>query len=77
MPDNSTTLTINGSGFDTNTANDSVTFNNGVTGSVTSATATQLTVAITTPPTALGSLTAVVTTDGSQQRHGRASGHRG
>jgi hypothetical protein len=37
-----TTLTINGSGFDTNATNDVVTFSGGVKGTVTSATATQL-----------------------------------
>ena len=64
LADNAVSLTINGSGFDTNPANDSVTFGNGVVGTVTAATSTQLTVTISTPPTALGSLTAVVTADG-------------
>ncbi len=44
LPNNATSMTINGSGFDTNPANDTVTFSNGVTGSVTAATATSLTV---------------------------------
>ena len=37
LPANATNLTIAGYGFDTNQANDSVTFDNGVTGTVTSA----------------------------------------
>ena len=65
VPDSSTTITINGSGFSTTPANNSVAFNLGVVGAVTAATATQLTVTLTTPPTALGSLTAVVTSNGS------------
>ena len=44
IPATSTTLTIAGYGFDPNTANDSVSFDNGVTGTVTSATSTSLTV---------------------------------
>ena len=46
LPANATTLTISGNGFDTNTANDSVTFDNGVTGTVTGATSTHLTVSV-------------------------------
>jgi IPT/TIG domain len=64
VADSSATITINGAGFSTTPANNSVTFNLGVAGSVTSATTTQLTVTISTPPTALGSLTAVVTSNG-------------
>ena len=56
-----TTLTIDGTGFDTIAANNTVTLSSG-TGTVTSATATQLTVTFNTTPT-LGSLTAVVTTN--------------
>ena len=59
------TLTINGTGFDTTPANNSVAFSTlGAVGSVTAATATQLTVTFSTVPTGLGSLTAIVTTDG-------------
>ncbi|MCY2982129.1 MAG: hypothetical protein NTY15_00640 [Planctomycetota bacterium] len=57
-----TTLTIRGFGFSTTPGNNTVVFNNGAVGIVTAATATQLTVSITTPPTA-GNLTAVVTTN--------------
>ena len=46
LPNNSSTLTIAGSGFDTNAAHDTVTFNGGVTGSVAAATATSLTVSL-------------------------------
>ena len=63
IPDSSTTLTISGANF--STVSDSVSFNLGVVGTVTSETASTLTVAITTPPTALGSLTAVVTANGT------------
>jgi hypothetical protein len=41
---NASTLTIHGFGFDTNPANDTVVFTSGATGTVTAATATQLTV---------------------------------
>ncbi len=64
LPENSATLTINGTGFDSNKANDSVVFNDGAAGTVTTASATQLTVTFTTNPTSTGSLTAVVTADG-------------
>ncbi|OWK43391.1 FG-GAP repeat domain-containing protein [Fimbriiglobus ruber] len=59
-----TSLTITGFGFDPTVANDAVTFNDGVVGSVSAATPTSLTVTFSTPPTTAGSLTAVVTTDG-------------
>ena len=65
IADTSTAVTINGSGFSTTPTSDSVTFNLGVTGSVTSATSSQLTVSLTSPPTATGSLTAVVTVNGA------------
>lgn len=42
LPANATTLTINGVGFDSNAANDTVTFSNGVTGTVSAASATSL-----------------------------------
>ncbi len=64
IPHNATTIVIYGGNFDPNPANDSVYFNDGLAGIVTSATATALTVSITSPPTALGSLTAVVICDG-------------
>ena len=62
---NATTMTINGFGFSTTPGNNSVTFNNGVTGSVTGATATTLTVTFTSLPLPcpLGLLTAIVTTN--------------
>ena len=59
---NAATLTINGTGFDPNGVN-TVTFNDGAVGYVTSASATSLKVTFSTQPTMLGSLTAVVTTD--------------
>jgi hypothetical protein len=65
LPINASTVTINGAGFDTTPANNTVVFNNGATGTVTSATATSLTVTFGTKPTGDGSLTAVVTTDGA------------
>jgi len=60
---NATSLTISGFGFDTNLANDTISFSGSATGTVTAVTATQLTVTFQTAP-ALGNLTAVVTTDG-------------
>ncbi len=60
---NSTTLEINGVGFDTTAARNLVTFNNGAVGTVTDATATRLTVTFGTKPTSVGSLTATVTTN--------------
>ncbi|HSH93570.1 MAG TPA: hypothetical protein VK968_05455, partial [Roseimicrobium sp.] len=62
---NAATLTINGFGFDPIAANNTVTFNNGAIGTVTAASATQLTVTITTPPAKTGNLTATVTTNGN------------
>ena len=59
-----TTVTINGFGFDPTAANNTVVFNDGAAGAVTSATKTSLTVTFHTKPTSAGSLTAVVTTDG-------------
>ncbi len=63
MAANATTITINGFGFDPTAANNTVTFNDGAVGTVTTATATSLTVTFSTKPTTAGSLTAVVTTD--------------
>ncbi len=62
---NAVTLTINGSGFDSTAANNSVVFNNGAVGTVTSATTTSITVTFYTKPVSAGSLTAVVTTNGA------------
>ena len=59
---NATTLTITGAGFDTIAANNTVSLSSGATGTVTSATATQLTVTFNTAPTP-GTLNAVVTTN--------------
>lgn len=59
---NGTTVTISGFGFSTTAGNNTVTFNNGAAGTVTTATATSLTVNLTTAPTAVGNLTAIVTT---------------
>jgi len=64
LNDNAGTITINGAGFDSNKANDSVVFSDGVVGTITSATSTQLVVMITTPPTHVGTLTATVTVNG-------------
>ncbi|NBS02760.1 MAG: hypothetical protein EBS72_11650, partial [Rhizobiales bacterium] len=61
LANNATTLIITGTGFDPIAANNTVSFSSG-TGTVTSATATQLTVTFNTAPT-LGTLGAVVTTN--------------
>src|SRR5262249_55684661 len=58
-----TQITIAGFGFDPVAANNRVAFNLGAAGTVTAATATSLTVTYSTRPTAVGSLTAVVTTN--------------
>ncbi|MFO1065427.1 MAG: hypothetical protein U0892_16295 [Pirellulales bacterium] len=60
---NATTMTINGLGFDTTAANNTVVFSGGITGNITSASATSLTITFTSSVTA-GNLTAVVTTNG-------------
>jgi len=60
---NATSLIINGFGFDPTTAHDTVSFSGGATGTVSSATATQLTVT-NLGGLKLGSLTAAVTVDG-------------
>jgi hypothetical protein len=59
----STTVTINGTGFDPTAANNTVVFNHGAVGHVTSATKTSLTVTFTTKPTSTGALTAIITTN--------------
>jgi CSLREA domain-containing protein len=61
---NSPTININGSGFSTTPNKNTVTFSNGAAGTVTAATATQLTVTFTTQPTSTGNLTAIVFTSG-------------
>jgi hypothetical protein len=58
---NATTVTIRGFGFDPTAAHNTVVFNNGAVGTVTAATGTSLTVTFSTKPTAVGSLTAIVT----------------
>jgi hypothetical protein len=63
LPVNATSMTINGFGFDTTPANDTVSFSGGVKGTVTSATATQLTVTGLSGLT-LGSLSASVSVNG-------------
>jgi hypothetical protein len=60
---NAPQITINGFGFDSNPASNTVTFNDGAVGNVTTATNTSLTVQFSTLPTP-GILTAIVTTDG-------------
>ena len=57
-----TTLTITGTGFSSTAANNTISFNSG-TGHVTAASSTQLTVIFDTAPS-LGSLTAIVTSNG-------------
>ena len=58
------TITIKGTGFVAGVSEaNTVTFDNGAVGTVTAATATQLTVSITTPPNKTGPLKATVTTN--------------
>jgi len=64
------TLIISGSDFDMNAANDSVTFNNGVTGTVTSASSTSLTVSLS----GLSGLSAGTVLDASVTVDGISSG---
>jgi Concanavalin A-like lectin/glucanases superfamily/IPT/TIG domain len=63
-PMNAATITITGHGFSPTAANDTVVFNDGAVDTVTSASATSLTVAFTTKPKAVGNLTAVVSVYG-------------
>jgi hypothetical protein len=59
------TIIITGTGFDATAANNTVAFNLGAVGTVTAATSNQLTVTFTTLPFPnIGSLTAIVTTNG-------------
>ncbi len=60
---NATTITINGYGFDPTAAHNTVVLSSGAIGTVTTASATSLTVTFSTRPAALGTLIAVVTTD--------------
>src|SRR5262249_21882264 len=60
---NTSTLVIHGLGFASTAASNTVAFNLGAVGTVTAASATQLTVTFTKRP-ALGNLTAVVTSNG-------------
>jgi hypothetical protein len=66
-PNNLSTLTITGTGFSPTASNDSVSFNLNAFGSVTSASATSLTVTFTTEPTGSGELNAVVSVTGGGQ----------
>ncbi|MFZ9792347.1 MAG: beta strand repeat-containing protein, partial [Gemmataceae bacterium] len=61
---NSNTISIIGTGFSTTANKNTVTFSNGAVGTVTAATATELTVTLTTQPTSTGALTAIVYTSG-------------
>jgi hypothetical protein len=70
LPTNAALLTINGDGFDSNTADDSVTFDNSVIGTVTSATATSLTVSLS----GLSGLTAGTALHASVTVNGVSSG---
>ena len=69
LANNASTLTITGTNFSTTAANDTLTFSGagstGITGSVTSATATSLTYTFTHDPTSTGELDAVVTVSGA------------
>lgn len=58
------TITINGTGFSTTPANNTVLFNLGAAGTVTSASATQMVVSFTAQPSTTGVLTAVVANQG-------------
>ena len=70
LPINAATITIAGTGFSANAANDSVVFNDGAVGRVTSASATSLTVSFTTQPRSTGPLTAIVTVSGGVNEFG-------
>ena len=65
IPANAVSLVIKGANFDAVAANDAVTFNDGAAGTVSSASATSLTVLFTTNPITAGSLTAIVTSNGN------------
>src|SRR5262249_4806437 len=65
LPINAATITIAGSGFLPQAGDDTVVFNDGATGMVTTASATSLTVTFTTPPLAVGPLTALIGSGGA------------
>jgi len=67
---NAPTLVIAGSGFSATANQNTVTFNLGAVGTVTSATTTELTVTFSTQPTSTGSLTAVVAVSTSNGNSG-------
>ncbi len=60
---NASQMTIHGFDFDPTAANNTVAFNDGAVGTVTTASSSSLTVTFSTRPKTAGSLTAVVTTD--------------
>jgi hypothetical protein len=62
--DNRATIVINGFGFASTPSSNTVAFNLGAAGTVTAASATQMTVTFTTQPTTPGVLTAIVTSNG-------------
>lgn len=65
LANNAPSISISGAGFNPTASGNSVAFNLGAVGTVTAATSTSLTVAFSTLPTSLGSLTAVVTSYGN------------
>ena len=69
---NAPTLVIAGTGFSANANHNTVTFNLGAVGTVTSATTTELTVTFSTQPTTTGSLTAVIAVSTSNGDSGTA-----
>ena len=69
---NAPTLVIAGTGFSATANHNTVTFNLGAVGTVTSATTTQLTITFSTQPTSTGSLTAVVAVSTSNGDSGSA-----
>jgi hypothetical protein len=69
---NAPTLVIAGTGFSATANQNTVTFNLGAVGTVTSATTTELTITFSTQPTTTGSLTAVVAVSTSNGDSGTA-----
>ena len=67
-----TTLVIAGTGFSATANHNTVTFNLGAVGTVTSATTTQLIITFSTQPTSTGSLTAIVAVSSSNGNSGSA-----
>ena len=75
---NATTLTINGYGFDSSGGTNTVVLSNGaVVSGVTANSANLLTVDLSTSPTAGGTLTAVVITDGAAAAGAGSHSHSG